>query len=76
MPLKPRRIPSYRLHKPSGQARVIIDRRHIYLGKYGSPQSWVKYNRLIAERLNGAPPAGSLSNGSRPGPDASVSVAR
>jgi len=53
MPLKPRRIPSYRLHKPSGRARVIIDRRHIYLGNYGSPESWEKYNRLIAERLNG-----------------------
>jgi hypothetical protein len=50
---KSRRIPSYRLHKPSGQARVIIDRRHIYLGKYGSPESWEKYHRIIAERLNG-----------------------
>ena len=53
MSSKSRRIPSYRLHKPSGQARVIIDRRHIYLGKYGSPESWEKYRRIIAERLNG-----------------------
>ena len=73
MPLKPRRIPSYRLHKPSGQARVFIDRRHIYLGKHGSPESWEKHNRLIAERLNGGSgtPA-SLSNGSRPVPAISV----
>ena len=30
-------VPSYRLHKPSGQARTIIDGRHIYLGKFNSP---------------------------------------
>ena len=29
---KQKRIPSYRLHKASGQARVIIDGEHIYLG--------------------------------------------
>ena len=31
-----RRIPSYRLHKPSGQARVVINGEHICLGKYGT----------------------------------------
>jgi len=48
------RIPSYRLHKPSGQARVILDGEHIYLGKYGTPISWEKYHRVVAQRLNGA----------------------
>ena len=43
-------VPSYRLHKPSGQARVIIDGEHIYLGQYGSPESHERYARLIAER--------------------------
>jgi hypothetical protein len=33
------RVPAYRLHRPSGQARVIINGRHIYLGKFGSPES-------------------------------------
>ena len=47
-----RRIPSYRLHKPSGQARVIIDGEHMYLGKYGSPESWEKYRRQVAEHLS------------------------
>jgi len=46
-----RRVPAYRLHKPSGQARVIIDGAHVYLGKHGSPESWEKYHRLVAERL-------------------------
>ncbi len=48
MPKTPR-IPSYRLHKPTGQARVIIAGQHHYLGKYGSAISREKYGRLIAE---------------------------
>jgi len=54
-----RRIPSYRLHKPSGQARVIIDGEHIYLGKYSTPKSWEKYHRVVADCLNGQ--SGSIS---------------
>jgi integrase len=49
MPSPNARVPSYRLHKPSGQARVIVNREHIYLGKYGSAESREKYARLIAE---------------------------
>jgi hypothetical protein len=45
------RVPSYCLHKPSGQARVILDGRHVYLGPHGSPQSRESYARLIAERF-------------------------
>ena len=48
MPKKPR-IPKYSLHKPSGRARVIIDGRHIFLGKYGSPESHEKYRAIVAE---------------------------
>ena len=50
MSQKRSRVPAYRLHKPSGQARVIIDGQHIHLGRYGSPESREKYARLIAER--------------------------
>ena len=42
-------LPSYRLHKPSGQARVILNGKHVYLGKYKSDESMKKYARLIAE---------------------------
>ncbi|HEV3003572.1 MAG TPA: site-specific integrase, partial [Pirellulales bacterium] len=42
-------VPGYKLHKPTGQARVIIAGRHIYLGKYGTPESKEKYARLLAE---------------------------
>jgi hypothetical protein len=55
-------VPSYRLHKQSGQALVTLDGRDICLGKHGSPESREKYNRLIGEWLaNGrrlpAPPS-------------------
>jgi integrase len=45
------RTPSYRLHKPSGQAVVTIDGRDFYLGKYGTAESRAEYDRLLAEWL-------------------------
>jgi hypothetical protein len=50
--LMPRKllVPSYKLHKPSGQARVILDGKHFYLGPFGSEESREKYARLIARR--------------------------
>ena len=52
----PRRsVPSYRLHKPSGQARTIVRGKHIYLGKYNSPESQRKYARLLAETSQPTP---------------------
>jgi hypothetical protein len=42
---------AYRLHKPSGQARVIIDGRHVYLGPYGSEESKAEYERLVRKLL-------------------------
>lgn len=53
---KTARIPSYKLHKASGQARVIIRGRQIYLGAFGSPESQEKYARLIAEFAVGKEP--------------------
>ena len=43
-------LPSYTHHRASGQARVRISGRDIYLGLYGSPESHERYARLIAER--------------------------
>ncbi len=63
MPRRRSHVPAYRLHKSSGQARVIVDGEHIYLGQYGSLESREKYSRLIAEL------AASASPSSRP-PDA------
>jgi hypothetical protein len=40
--------PSYRHHKPSGQAVVTLDGRDFHLGRPGSPESRAEYDRLIA----------------------------
>jgi integrase len=45
------RIPTYRLHKASGQAVVTIRGRDNYLGPYGSGPSRDEYDRLIAEYM-------------------------
>ena len=46
-----RRTPSYCHHKATGQAVVRIDGIDHYLGKHGTPESRVEYDRLIAEWL-------------------------
>jgi integrase len=48
---KSRKIPAYRLHKPTGQAVVRLDGRDIYLGKHGTEASREKYRRTVAEWL-------------------------
>ena len=45
------RTPSYRLHKPSGQAVVTLDGHDIYLGRWDSPASNAEYDRLISDWL-------------------------
>ena len=44
-----RRIPSYRLHRPSGQAVVTLSGRDFYLGPHGSKISRAEYDRVTAE---------------------------
>jgi integrase len=51
MPKLAHRLPQIRLHKPSGQARVRIDGREIYLGKLGSTEAKDRYDRVVAEWL-------------------------
>ena len=45
------RVPSYRRHKPTGQAVVTINGQDIYLGKWNTAASRAEYDRLIAEFL-------------------------
>ena len=44
-------LPSYRLHKPTGQAICVLRGKTFYLGKHKSKESRAKYNELIAEYL-------------------------
>jgi hypothetical protein len=45
------RVPSYRLHKPSGQAVVTLDGNDVYLGAHGTPESHARYDRQILQWL-------------------------
>jgi integrase len=58
------RTPSYRLHKPSGQAVVTIGNRDYYLGKWNTPESRADYDRLIAEWLANGRQAPASARGS------------
>jgi integrase len=50
--------PSYRLYRRTGQAVVTLSGKDHYLGKYDSPESREKYDRLVAEWvLSGRRPA-------------------
>jgi integrase len=47
-------VPTYRLHKQSGQAVVTLrlpdgSRKDVLLGPYGSPESQAEYRRVLAE---------------------------
>ncbi|MDR1959996.1 MAG: hypothetical protein LBQ54_13285, partial [Planctomycetaceae bacterium] len=42
-------IPSYRLHKATGQAIVVLKGKTFYLGKWKTPASRERYTLLIAE---------------------------
>jgi integrase len=52
MPLTTLRTPSYRLHKPAGQAVVTLNGRDLYLGRFGSPESRAEYDRTIVEWIS------------------------
>jgi integrase len=46
-------IPSYSFHKSSGNARVRIDGRDFYLGKYGSEKSRLRYVEVVKQQTSG-----------------------
>ena len=58
MARRPNPIPSYRLHKQSGQAVVTLrdgtgKRRDVLLGIYNTPESKAEYRRVLAEWEDG-----------------------
>jgi integrase len=50
-----KRIPKYRLHKPTGLGVVTLAGKDHYLGKHGTPASKAEYDRLVGEWLLGRP---------------------
>ena len=61
------RVPSYRRHKPSGQAVVTLNGRDIYLGPWNTKASRAEYDRLIGEWL--------AAGRCLPKPDADLTIA-
>jgi integrase len=51
--VSPDYVPSYRKHKPTGQAVVTLNGRDHYLGRYGTAASKAEYDRLVSEWLAG-----------------------
>lgn len=72
MPRLAKKLPSYRLHKASRQAVVILGGTDHYLGAHGSPDSRAEYDRLIAEWLAAGRGRPKAADGPSPG-DPSVS---
>jgi hypothetical protein len=53
------RVPKYRVHAASGQARVTLSGKTYYLGTYTSPECEAEYRRVVSEWLAiGCRPAG------------------
>src|SRR4051812_11846043 len=75
MPASRPRVPSYRLHKPSGQAVVTIAGRDVYLGKHGTPGSRAEYDRLISEWMAAGRASVTPAPRSAGAPESDVSVA-
>jgi hypothetical protein len=67
------RTPSYRLHKPTGQAVVTLNGRDVYLGRHGSPASKAEYDRLVSEWLASGRQRVVSTRGGEGGPDLTVS---
>ena len=48
-----KRLPTYSLHKATGQARVWLEGGDHYLGEYGSDQSRIRYVQFISKHASG-----------------------
>ena len=68
MPKSPQ-VPSYRLHKASRQAIVVIKGKSYYLGSWNSPESQAEYRRVVAEHWSPGPgPTRPTSGAAKPAP--------
>jgi integrase len=83
MPRRPTLQPKYRHYKPKDLAVVRLDGRDVYLGKFGSPESYARYHRLVAAWVarkaaaaeQGQPPAVGEAREEPPSPTVSALIA-
>ena len=67
MPRRNLTPPRYGRHRPTDQARVVVNGKSHYLGRYGSPESRKKYAQLVArwEAARGSLPPNPKPSGER-----------
>jgi integrase len=66
MPRLVHKLPSYRLHTPSGRAVVTLGGKDVYLGPHGTDLSKAEYDRVVGEWLaNGRRSSGKSAVGER-----------
>ena len=51
--MKGPKLPTYGLHKLTGQARCYVNGKTIYLGKYGSEESRIRFGELVGKLVGG-----------------------
>ncbi|MEJ7590353.1 MAG: tyrosine-type recombinase/integrase [Planctomycetaceae bacterium] len=51
--MKAPKLPTYGLHKPTGQARCYVNGKTVYLGLYGSEESRIRYGEIVAKVVSG-----------------------
>ena len=47
------KVPTYGHHKPTGQARCYVNGKTVYLGKYGTEESRIRYGQVVAQVVGG-----------------------
>ncbi len=53
--MKTLKVPTYGHHKPTGQARCYVNGKTVYLGKYGSEESRIRFGEIVAKVISGRP---------------------
>ena len=51
--MKTPKVPTYGLHKPTGQARCYVNGKTVYLGKYGSEESRIRFGEIVGKLVSG-----------------------
>ena len=51
--MKKAKIPTYGHHKPTGQARCYVNGKTVYLGKYGSDESRIRFGEIVGKLIGG-----------------------
>ena len=51
--MKTPKLPTYGHHKATGQARCYVNGKTVYLGKYGSQESRIRFGEIVSQVISG-----------------------